>query len=352
VSAFTVSFKGDTGDQLDETSLSRSVAKRYGLDHHIIEVSPSFVDIADELTLALDEPFADDTIIPSYYVYKAAAKYVKTALSGLGGDELFSGYLRHLGIRFSSFFDMYPGRLVSPFLKKALGLYSNGMTGRRSSLVTRFAESLNYTEGRRYQQLSCLGSSAIVDSILNKKRPIDANAFQILDGCYFNRYKGSYIEKALYQDIKLYAADDTLVASDRLSMWHSLELRVPLFDRVLVERAAQLPSRLKSSGVKLKVLLKKIALKHLPEGIINHRKQGFESPMRSWLRSDLSDYVSRLLMPERLNKHELFSAASISRLVGEHRYNKGNHEKMLFALVMFQLWYENVYQGHSGQLNL
>jgi asparagine synthase (glutamine-hydrolysing) len=148
------------------------------------------------------------------------------------------------------------------------------------------------------------------------------------------------VSRALYTDFKTYLPEDILALSDRLSMWHSLEVRVPLADHRLVELSAQLPVRFKLDWRRKKKLLRAIAARHLPAEVLSHRKQGFESPMGAWLREDLVDYARDVLGPHRLGKSGLFANDYVSARLEEHVSGHRKNNKLLFSLIMFQEWRE------------
>ena len=148
------------------------------------------------------------------------------------------------------------------------------------------------------------------------------------------------VTRALYVDIRTYLPEDILALSDRLSMWHSLEVRVPLVDHQLVELSARLPIRYKLDWSRKKILLKQIAARRLPSEIVKQRKQGFESPMAAWLRMDLADYARDILGKGRLGKSDLFDSDYVSAKLEEHLAGRHKNNKLLFSLIMFQEWYE------------
>jgi asparagine synthase (glutamine-hydrolysing) len=148
------------------------------------------------------------------------------------------------------------------------------------------------------------------------------------------------VARALYVDMKTYLPEDILALSDRLSMWHSLELRVPLVDHKLVELSARLPSRYKINWRHKKVLLKQIAERRLPAEVMKHRKQGFESPMAAWLRTDLSGYARAILGEERLGKSGYLDSGYVAARLEEHLAGRQKNNKLLFSVIMFQEWLE------------
>ena len=345
VQTFTMGFGGARNPLLDERPLAKSVAERYDCQFHEYAVQPDFRKIVGEIVDAFDEPFADDSVIPSYYVSQFTRQQVKVALSGLGGDELFAGYERYSGVWLSQYYSrLIPEGLHRRFIQPLVQcLPEPAHGGDRVNHAKRFATAALQSPAERY-----LG---FISTITGPERRqlfaspiahhIDFGATDRIITELFEQCKApDDLGKALYVDIKTYLPEDILALSDRLSMWHSLEVRVPLVDHPLVELSAQLPSRYKLDWRRKKILLKQLAANHLPTEIINHRKQGFESPMAAWLRTDLADYARDVLGQDRLGQTGLFDIDYVSLKLEEHLMGRHKNNKLLFSLIMFQEWYE------------
>jgi asparagine synthase (glutamine-hydrolysing) len=345
VETFTMGFSGARTALLDERPLARSVAKQYGCRFHEYTVQPDFRTIARDIVEAFDEPFADDSVIPSYYLCEQARQKVKVVLSGLGGDELFAGYDRYSGVLMGGYYSrLFPQwvhrRLVNPLVQH---LPEGSTGGNRVDHAKRFARAALQTPAARY-----LG---FVSSIAPAERP-RLFAGQVADRIDFSRtdrmitdlYERAEapddLSRALYVDIKTYLPEDILALSDRLSMWHSLEVRVPLVDHPLVELSARLPSRFKLDWRSKKILLKRLARRRLPGEVIAHRKQGFESPMGAWMRGELRGYTTDVLSGPRLSETGLFNTSYVSAKLSEHVAGRSKNNKLLFSLIMFQHWFE------------
>ena len=345
VQTFTMGFGGSKNPLLDERPLAAKVASRYGCHFREYLVQPDFRDIVGDIANAFDEPFADDSVVPSYYISQFTRQHVKVALSGLGGDELFGGYERYSGVLLG---DAY-GRLVPESLHRLLvnpaiqRLPEPALGGDRVNHAKRFASAVMRTPAQRYLSLvSTIGQS-------ERRRLFTSHLAQEIDFArtdkfitepYENCNAPDDVARALYVDMKTYLPEDILALSDRLSMWHSLELRVPLIDHELVELSCRLPTRFKLNWKRKKILLKKIASRYLPPEIINHRKQGFESPMGAWLRTDLSGYARQILGKDRIGKTGLFDNDYVTNKLDEHLSGRHKNNKLLFSLIMFQEWYE------------
>ena len=345
VQTFTMGFGGTRNSLIDERPLAKKVAARYGCDFHEYLVQPDFCEIVGDIVSAFDEPFADDSVIPSYYVSRFTREGVKVALSGLGGDELFAGYERYSGVLLGEYYNRFVptgmhSRFVRPMIER---LPEPAHGGDRVNHAKRFAASVLQSPAERY-----LGFvSTIPASERRRLYAPDVSAkidFGATDRIITDLYDGcdgpDEVARALYVDMKTYLPEDILALSDRLSMWHSLEVRVPLVDHKLVELSAKLPTSYKVNWRQKKILLRKIAANRLPADVVQHRKQGFESPMAAWLRTDLATYAQNTLGQQRLGQNGLFDGQYVSTKLEEHQTGRHKHNKLLFSLIMFQEWHE------------
>ncbi len=345
VHTFTMGFDGPHNSLIDERPLAARVAERYGCEFHDYSVQPDFRKIVGDIVAAFDEPFADDSVIPSYYVSKFTRQYVKVALSGLGGDELFAGYNRHSGVLLSQYYthlvpQLFHRQFVQPIVQR---IPEPVYGGDRVNHAKRFASAVLQSPAQRY-----LGFISTISQ--NERRQlftedithhIDFDATdRIITDLYERCEAPDDLTRALYVDTKTYLPEDILALSDRLSMWHSLEVRVPLVDHQLVELSTQLPTPYKIDWRHKKILLKRIAAQYLPSEVLGHRKQGFESPMATWLRTDLTDYARNILGRDHLGKLGLFDVNYVSNKLAEHVNGQQKNNKLLFSLIMFQEWVE------------
>ncbi len=343
LSAFTVFFKAKNNSLDDERPYVYELARKYNINVNELTCEQDFLDIADEIIDAFDEPFGDDSVIPNYYICQYAAKDVKVVLSGLGGDELFAGYRRHNGIRLASWVSHIPKFLIKSarFLINFLPEPKSG--SERIDHIKRFFKHHSRDIADSYfgflssideQDKSKLYSSSFMSRIdLDKTREFVVNRFNEPE-------MGGPIDRALYTDLKLYMPDQILTLSDRLSMHHSLEIRVPLADKDVIEHCVNIEAKHKIKGKTTKVLLKNIARKFVPASIISHRKQGFEPPMAGWLKHEFKDLLTNTLSEKNLNRHKLFRQDQVNELIEEHLSGRRKNNKILFCLLMFQLWYQ------------
>ena len=339
---FTVNFGGSKGGFFDERPYARQIAKRYSCNHRELEVTPNIGKAIDVAISSFDEPFADDAFIPTYHICDAAKKDVTVILSGLGGDENFAGYERYLGFWLSRFTEKLPNWLWSHVVNPGVKRLKEQKSGHyRINHLKRFIAGACLSPAERYQSYIRTMSPDKRKAIY---RPdvadqVDFEYVEWLGRVHFERLDhGDYLDRALYQDICMYLPDDILALSDRIGMHHSLELRVPFVDHKLVEFCARIPSRLKLRHGEKKYLLKTAGKDLLPSSVISHRKQGFCTPMASWLSGDLRNVVDEELSEIKIRKGNIFNYPVIRGMVDEHYHRNQLNDKLLFSLLVFQRW--------------
>ena len=342
VETFTVGFDDSGSAFIDERRYARALAHRYKLNYHEVSVSPNFEEIIWDVVDAFDQPFADDSLVPSFYVSKIAAQHVKVALTGLGGDELFGGYRRHLGLNLSDMYVRLPRWLRTGLVKPlAESLPEAANSSDAIDHLKRFVRADGQTPQQRYQDSVTslpwpMRRDLYVPSVAEK---IDAEvSAAVIEGPFAEGASSSVLGRALRTDLQTYLSDDILTLTDRLGMWHSLELRVPYLDHRFVELAAHIPARLKIRGLTQKYLLKRIAERWLPRDMVYHKKQGFEAPMGRWLRGPLLPFFDAVVNQRTVERAGIFRYEEILRLRDEHVSLKRKHSKILFSLLMLHLW--------------
>jgi len=325
----------------DELGYAAPVAERFATNHHEFRVDPEMTRILPELLWHLDEPFFDNSIIPTYYISKLARERVKVVLSGDGGDEIFGGYEWTRRNQYKVAYGMLPGFVRSSLAKSGSGMDPGGdyRTGLKSK-IRRFLTDLNTdvetgflrrtTVSYPFRQM--LYSQALRDELgdfdaAHYRRQLFL-AVQVLDAR----------EKMLYADTVSFLPDDCLFKVDRMSMAHGLEVRVPFLDRELVEFAAQIPFHYKIRGLTSKYILKKTFTPYLPRKILKQRKQGFTIPISAWLRGELGELASRVLLSNSLEKRGLFERERLKWMLEEHRNGKQELGHRIWSLVVFEIW--------------
>jgi asparagine synthase (glutamine-hydrolysing) len=342
VNTFTIGFGGETGSFLDEKPYAREIASRYKCRHREIEVMPRIADALDATITAFDEPFADDSVIPTFHICEEAAKEVIVVLTGLGGDENFAGYERYLGFWYSRFYERVPRFLQDKVLYPLVMNLKEEKGGHyRINHLKRFVRAGKLPPSQRYQSYQQVYTQqqrrALYAPEISAK--IDFDYVDFLGREHFeNLGEGDFLDRALYQDLKTYLPEDILALSDRMGMHHSLELRVPFVDHKVVEYCARIPSKWKIKGTNKKHMLKNSARSLLPDSVIDHRKQGFCAPMASWLRGDLRPVVQEHLNHQTISDGGFFQPSLVKGLVDDHMSLQQLNDKSLFSLLVFQKW--------------
>ncbi len=353
---FSVGFSGNVGGYLDERPYARMVAERYHCEHRELLVEPRVESILDDIVNSFDEPFADDSVIPSYYICKASSRDLTVALTGLGGDELFAGYERYLGFRISLLYDYLPGfvskRILSPIVERIPELRNGHYTVNH---IKRFIRGSHLPLAERYASYVTMLNPGDRARLYHQDiaENIDYRATEELMTNYYNanEYASDPLDKMFYQDIKTYLPEDILALTDRIGMHHSMELRVPFTDHVLMEICATIPAGMKLKCMKKKAMLKNIAAAKLPEPVLSHRKQGFAAPMAQWLKNDMKALSEDLLSNDRIRDDGIFKKEVVRKMLMDHHNLKELNDKIIFALIMFQKWHGSQLSRNSLHAN-
>jgi asparagine synthase (glutamine-hydrolysing) len=328
----------------DEAAHARAVATALGTDHREVLVEPRAADVLPKLVWHLDEPFADSSALPTYYVSQAARQRVTVALSGDGGDEGFAGYERRYGMNLLE--DRVRRRLPRWFRRGLLGPAAAvwpkadrlprplrwKFVLRNLSLEPEqafFHDMSLFTPGDKRHLLS--------DSFRRALGDHDPSA---LFARHFDRVRGlDHLSRILYVDTKAYLANDILVKVDRMSMANSLEVRAPLLDHRVLEFAATVPSALKYHATTSKYLLKRVVERRVPPSAVHRPKMGFSIPLAHWLRTDLRDTAHDLLLSPRAAGRDYFVPATVRTLWDHHQRGVRDHAHHLWALMMLEMWH-------------
>lgn len=344
VRTFTIGFSSNEQSfgHYDETTYARMVAQQFYTNHEEKVVKPDVVDVLPQIIWHFDEPFANDTAIPTWYLCQMAKQYVTVALAGAGGDENFGGYPRYIGARFLSAYFTLPETIREGLLKRLaralpqsvdsyfiLNRIKRFLLGVKGDSLTTYSNWRSFTTDDT--QFS-LFSPAVREELgqLSKHTKMSEPLAEMPDGELLNQI--------FYADIKTYLQDNILTYSDRMASAHSLEMRVPLCDHRLVEFAATIPPLMKLKGFRLKYLLKKAMGDILPRKVLFRSKQGFSVPMGYWLRNELFPMAKALLSPEKIEQRGYFNAPAVQTMLNHHLSGKADHSARLWSLIVFEVW--------------
>lgn len=332
IKTFSVGFSDPV---FDETKYAEIVAKMYHTDHTYIRVNAkSFRNELQNFADHYDEPFADNSIIPSLFLSRLARKDVTVALSGDGGDENFAGYDRYSVVYFGNLYENLPKELRDLVIKLPVNALNNLIPNKFTSRLKTFVNTFDYKFYKKYLYYMSFMDTADKRSILVKPK----DTFSIFKDIY--NPKLDLIDNALKTDISSYLPEDLLFKMDIASMSSSLEVRAPLLDYELMELTAQMPSSYKINLLNKKIIFKKMLLKKglLPEIIINRPKRGFNAPIESWLKKDLKNFVMEELNSKKFRESGLFNNKNLDVYIDNYYKDKLNYSNNIFALLTLSLW--------------
>ena len=318
---FTVRFGGAA---VDEAPLAAEVAKRYGTEHSVLDLPATAVaDYLPMLAWHADEPLNDAAMLPNLLIEQELSRHVKVALNGTGGDELFAGYGRYFRLPVEARYLCLPAWLRKGFVEPVAAAV-DPMTGWRLQRAAKFD-----TDRGAYLHDHCTHFPPPMRRIIGNAMP-PPDAAQSLA---FAEFHGPAQSGALYADMMTYVPDDLLTLLDRTSMAASVEGRVPFLDHRLVEAALAVPTTIRTPNGQQKGLERRMAHGLLPESVINAPKQGFASPVPSWLKAGLAPVARRVLTRSRTLERGWWTAQGIDRLLAR----PDRHGFRVYSLLMLEL---------------
>jgi asparagine synthase (glutamine-hydrolysing) len=342
VKTFSIGF---ADPRYDERPKARLVAEKFGTDHHELVVEPEDVDLLPRIVSHFGEPFADASALPTYHVSRLAREHVKVALSGDGGDELFLGYSLFRGLRVADAASHLPKPLRSAAVAATRAiprLPSSRWNDGAARLRKVAGDSLREPDDAYRRKLTAPGVAAVsaylepsIARELLARRPYDSVDAALAAAADGTTPHGA-LERFVRAGFLFSLPNDMLVKVDRMSMAHSLEVRVPLLDDVLVAHVSRIPIRDRFHRWRLKGVLKDAMRGVLPEEILAGPKRGFVVPLAAWFRGDLGSYAR-----EVLGGSDVVSGAAADALLARHRGGQGNLGSVIWSLLVFQLWWRD-----------
>lgn len=341
IKTFSIGFREK---QFDESGDARRVADHFGTDHREEILEPDvMLEVFDDIAGILDEPFADSSIIPTYLVSRFTRRYVKVALGGDGGDELFQGYpsfTAHRLNRYSPLLRPAAGPLSMALNNMAAGSYNyTSFAGR----AERFLRGLGFADEIRHQVWT---GSFVPEEEKGLFLPGSGLSFDPLDvyditrDLYGKMKDADPLDRASYIYVKTYMTDDILAKVDRASMANSLEVRAPFLDTKFAEFCASLPNNFKTRNFKTKWILKEALKGRLPDETLNKPKRGFAVPVAKWLKGDLRHMLETAFDKKKIEKEGIFDYNYMAGLKEEFLADKRDRRKEVWALFMFENWYD------------
>ncbi len=339
IQTFSIGFSDPT---YDESSQAILVAKKLGTEHHQAQLTATHsLELLNELDTLVDEPFADPSLIPTYFLSKFTRQKVTVSLGGDGADEFLAGYPTFISEKLlNRFSGLKPimGPLLSlaermlPASDKNISLdfkihqFLKGFYAKKELRHTLWLSSFSEREKKN------IFNSNFSPSLAGK------SGLEIID-YWLSNYEGENPQQTTeFLYLKTYLADDILVKVDRASMYNSLEVRAPFLDYELVEFLSALPIDFKLNGLTGKYILKSLMRGRLPDEIIDRPKKGFGIPLSSWLRNELKSSCTHLLSVEKIKSEGIFNPHYVNEIVNQHQSKRANHRKLIWNLMVFQKW--------------
>ncbi|TYK65764.1 asparagine synthase (glutamine-hydrolyzing) [Colwellia echini] len=341
---------GFDDEKYNEVDFARAVAEQYKTNHHEFTVHQNVKDELANIVSYFDEPFADPSLVPTYFVSELARQKVTVAIAGDGGDEVFAGYEKYsvdnvenkLRQKFPSVIREY----IFPPLAKLAGCINATPFRRAKSLLT----SLSVEPAMGFYITNSFITDDIWNNLVNDKMNNSLNGYhpsKITIDKYHKADGPDHLSKILYTDMKTYLPGGILVKVDRMSMANSLEVRAPILDYKLVEFAATIPSKYKFNDGEKKYILKEIFKPFLTDDILYRKKMGFSVPLADWLRGEIKDITEDCLFNRKTGLVNYFKPEEIKKMWQQHQDKTTDYSAPLWSMLMFQMWWDK-YMKNKG----
>lgn len=343
---------GFTDDPRSELAAAALTASHFGTQHHAMQLAPRLDEVFDVLVRAFDEPFADPSAIPTYYVAKAARQHVTVALTGDGGDEAFGGYdFRYRLHAFES--------RARRFVPGAIGRGAARWLGSHWPRSTRLPrplragnvlENLGWPEESAYYADLCFVKPWDARALLggrSSRDPAASPVYEAVTAPYRRCPSTSALQRAQYADLKVYLPNDPLVKVDRMSMASSLEVRCPLLDHRLVELAFRLPAERKMRGSQSKYFLRELGARRLPAGLASLPKKGFDAPIGAWIRGPYRAWFERDVLSSGSGVASLLDTGLVRQWLGEHVRGERDRSSALWTIWCLERWHRLLEGGRT-----
>ena len=322
----------------DERPYARLVAQHFGTEHHELIVQPEDVrDVLPKLVWQFDEPFADSSALPTYYVCKLARQHVTVALGGDGGDEAFAGYGRYAEALRWSRFDAVPARPRRILGKLAYHIIPRGRRGKRLAYLQRLTPDERYD----YMMQQFHPWSTSLESVLvpEMAQHLAAEPRRVVLDALRQAHSSNYLSRLQYADVMTYLPEDILVKVDWASMLNSLEVLAPLLDHKIQEFAAALPTNLRLKAVTSKYILKKTLNGILPSNVLSRPKQGFAIPTKQWFLGDAGQFARDILLDPKAGIRDFIRKDSLKNIVSSNGSGRRSIGPLLWTMLVLELWH-------------
>lgn len=348
IKTFSIGFEEE---KYSEIKYARIVAEQFKTEHHEFIVKPNIIEILPELAWYYDEPFADKSAVPSYYVAKEAGRHLKVVLNGDGGDEAFAGYGRY-DFR-NNIASLLPSSLKVQLMRQTIKNYFKISDKNKlfSKMIKKIAlnqfpvsRSIIFPEFFSGREKYNLYNHNIIDPLNNS---ISSKINELLNGAKDIKEP---IDAMINIDFNHYLSGDLLVKMDIASMANSLEARSPFLDHKLLEFSMKIPCSFKIKNGARKYILKRALSDILPDGILNRNKMGFSIPLIYWLRNELKGFAYQTILNNSDGIKQFFNLNYVKLLLDEHASGRKNHALRIWSLIVFEMWYRRFMKGNIKEI--
>ncbi len=338
---FSIGFENE---EFDETPYAKKIAYHLDTDHKEFFVKPDAISILPKIIYHFDQPFADPSALPTYYLSELTRGHVTVALSGDGADELFAGYRRYYAAYLNNKVRLIPG-----FMRNLITYFP--ATRKRhdpKKYIDKLFQGLSMDEEERHLFYMQHFEDNMKKEMYNNLRNTQSSK-QLFQRHIYHLNSKNQLDRSQYLDIKTFLPDDILVKVDRMSMANSLEVRSPFMDYRLFEFASKLPAKLRLNKLQGKYILKKFAENKIPQEIIHRKKEGFSVPLNTWFDNELKDITQNLLLE---NRRDYFNKPTIQKIINNHLQRKKEYSTQLWILLNLELWHRIFIDRDKPEFNL
>jgi asparagine synthase (glutamine-hydrolysing) len=343
IRCYTIDIGDATDDNPDDLPYARQVARHLDVDLCEVRIEPDVVSFTERMVYQLDEPQADPACINVHLIcQQAQADGYKVLLSGAGGDDIFSGYRRHTALLYERYWSWLPGRVRGMMSALARG------TGAASTLTRRFHKAFVYADrspDERLMSYFLWATEEVRRGLYTRDLRAELEGYDTLEPLRSSLARiaaePDRLNRMLYLEAKHFLPDHNLNYTDKMSMAHGVEVRVPLLDVDLVDYAVHVPPAMKQRGADGKLIFKNAMRPFLPPSVVDRPKTGFGAPLRRWIRGPLREMVADVLSEESLTRRGLFDPAAVMRLVAENEKGTVDASYLVFGLMCIEMWMRN-----------
>lgn len=350
VKTFSIGYEHPSDRSFSELDSARLLADHFKTVHSETILKPDAVALLGKVVEGMGEPFADSSAIPTYLVSEVARRTVTVALSGIGGDELFGGYPRYLGLRTAAQYQRIPRVLRRHMAQWSRHIGEQGRARDQAGRLKRFLGNGHLPLPEQYGRWTTFIPSEWDGMLWGERLAamfVSERQLRRVEVLFEHWPSSDPVDCAMGVDLQSYLPDDLLRMADRMSMVHSLELRVPFCDHHLLAAALRIPSRVRLTGWQLKGFMRRMLRGLLPDRILRAPKQGFMVPMARWLREDLREMVHDLLTDDVIRDRGYVKPAYVRWLLEQHESGRRNFSDQLYALIVLELWHRGMGAGST-----